>query len=94
MKPTPVVDGDVAYILGWAGGADQGSQENIPSLVDILKDHDVNKDGKLAVSEAPLRYRSPVRWGASWPHPISTTTVFMTSASGTNLSKSDRRSIR
>ena len=54
MKPTPIVDGEVAYILGWAGGADQGSQENIPALADILKDHDVNKDGKLAVSEAPL----------------------------------------
>jgi outer membrane protein assembly factor BamB len=57
MKPTPIVEDDVAYILGWAGGADQGSQENIPALAEILKDHDVNKDGKLAVSEAPLRYR-------------------------------------
>ncbi len=58
MKPTPIVDGEVAYILGWAGGADQGSQENIPAFADILKDYDVNKDGKLAVSEAPLRYRT------------------------------------
>jgi outer membrane protein assembly factor BamB len=57
MKPTPVVDGDVAYILGWAGGADQGSQENIPDLVSILKDHDTNKDGRLAATEVPPRYR-------------------------------------
>lgn len=57
MKPTPIVDGDVAYVLGWAGGADQGNQENIPSFAEILKDNDANKDGKLAVSEAPLRYR-------------------------------------
>src|SRR6266849_7712566 len=57
MKPTPIVEGDVAYVLGWAGGADQGSQENIPTLAEILKDHDTNKDGRLAVSEAPLRYK-------------------------------------
>jgi outer membrane protein assembly factor BamB len=57
MKPTPVVDGDVAYVLGWAGGADHGNQENIPALVNILKDHDVNKDGRLAVTEIPPRYR-------------------------------------
>jgi outer membrane protein assembly factor BamB len=57
MKPTPIVEGDVAYILGWAGGADQGSQENIPTLAEILKEYDTNKDGKLAVSEAPLRYK-------------------------------------
>ncbi len=57
MKPTPIVNGDVAYILGWAGGADQGSQEQIPTLAEILKDYDANKDGKLAVSEAPLRYK-------------------------------------
>jgi hypothetical protein len=57
MKPTPVMDGDIAYVLGWAGGADQGSQENIPPLADILKDHDANQDGKLAVAEAPLRYK-------------------------------------
>jgi outer membrane protein assembly factor BamB len=57
MKPTPVIDGDIAYVLGWAGGADQGSQENIPPLEEILKEHDADKDGKLAVAEAPLRYK-------------------------------------
>src|SRR4029077_8276722 len=54
------VDGEIAYVLGWACGADQGSQENIPPLVDGLKDHDMNKAGKLPVSEAPLRYKRDV----------------------------------
>jgi len=57
MKPTPVVDGDVAYVLGWAGGADQGSQENVPPLAEVLKENDADHDGKLAKGEAPLRYR-------------------------------------
>lgn len=57
MKPTPIVDGDIAYVLGWAGGADQGSQENIPPLAEVLKENDANKDGRLAVAEAPLRYK-------------------------------------
>jgi outer membrane protein assembly factor BamB len=57
IKPTPVVDGDIAYVLGWAGGADQGNQENIPLYADVLKERDANKDGKLAVDEAPPQYK-------------------------------------
>ena len=57
MKPTPVVDGDIAYILGWAGGADQGNQEKIPAFADVLKERDANKDGKLAVDEVDPRYK-------------------------------------
>jgi outer membrane protein assembly factor BamB len=51
MKPTPVISGDIAYVLGWAGGADQGSQENLPEFAEILKNWDRNKDGKLAMEE-------------------------------------------
>jgi outer membrane protein assembly factor BamB len=51
MKPTPVISGDVAYVLGWAGGADQGSQENLPLFAEVLKSWDTNKDGKLAPAE-------------------------------------------
>jgi outer membrane protein assembly factor BamB len=57
MKPTPVVEGDVAYVLGWAGGSDQGRQEEVPAFADVLKERDANKDGKLAISEAPPRYK-------------------------------------
>ena len=58
MKPTPVVDGDIAYILGWAGGADQGNQEKIPAYADVLRVRDANKDGKLAIDEADPRYKN------------------------------------
>jgi outer membrane protein assembly factor BamB len=51
MKPTPIVDGDTAYVLGWAGGSDQGNQASIPSFADILKTADVNHDGKLSKNE-------------------------------------------
>jgi outer membrane protein assembly factor BamB len=51
MKPTPIVDGDTAYVLGWAGGADQGNQAAIPSFQEMLKAADVNHDAKLAKAE-------------------------------------------
>lgn len=51
MKPTPIVAGGVAYILGWAGGADQGNQAAIPTLAEILKLADANHDGKLTKQE-------------------------------------------
>jgi outer membrane protein assembly factor BamB len=51
MKPTPVVEGDIAYVLGWAGGSDQGNQETLPSWKDVLGSMDVNKDGKLGKDE-------------------------------------------
>jgi outer membrane protein assembly factor BamB len=53
MKPTPVVAGDVAYVLGWAGGADQGNQESLPEFAEALKTMDSDKDGKIAKSELP-----------------------------------------
>jgi outer membrane protein assembly factor BamB len=51
MKPTPIVAGDMAYVLGWAGGADQGNQAAVPSLAEILKQADANHDGKLSKQE-------------------------------------------
>jgi len=51
MKPTPIVAGDIAYVLGWAGGADQGNQAAVPSLAEILKLADANHDGKLSKQE-------------------------------------------
>jgi len=57
IKPTPIVDGDIAYVLGWAGGSDQGNQEQVPAYDDVVKEGDANKDGKLAIAEAPPRYK-------------------------------------
>jgi outer membrane protein assembly factor BamB len=53
LKPTPVVAGDIAYVLGWAGGADQGNQENLPEFGEALKTMDADKDGKIGKSELP-----------------------------------------
>jgi len=58
MKPTPIVAGDVAYVLGWAGGADQGNQVMLPSFEQMLRVADRNHDGQLSKGELPeARYR-------------------------------------
>jgi outer membrane protein assembly factor BamB len=51
LKPTPVIDRDKLYVLGWAGGADHGNQIELPPFDEILKTADTNKDGKLAKEE-------------------------------------------
>lgn len=51
LKPTPAILGDVAYVLGWAGGADQGSQENLPEFASVLNQLDKNSDAKLQKAE-------------------------------------------
>jgi outer membrane protein assembly factor BamB len=53
LKPTPVIGDGVIYVLGWAGGADTGQQDNIPSFAEVLKQYDSNKDAKLAKEELP-----------------------------------------
>lgn len=53
MKSTPVLDGDKIYVHGWAGGADEGLQENVPAFDEVLKTHDADKDGKLSKQEVP-----------------------------------------
>jgi outer membrane protein assembly factor BamB len=58
MKPTPVVEGDIAYVLGWAGGSDQGNQETLPSWTDALGSLDTNKDGKIAKEELNPKHRN------------------------------------
>lgn len=52
LKPTPVIEGDRLYILGWAGGSDLGNQEELPPWGDVLRLRDANGDGKLQLSEA------------------------------------------
>lgn len=51
MKPTPVIDGDRLFILGWAGGADQGSQVELPPWAEVLQSRDRNGDRKLQQDE-------------------------------------------
>lgn len=52
MKPTPVMDEDgFAYVLGWAGNADLGQQEDVPAFRQVLAERDSDQDGKLALEE-------------------------------------------
>ena len=51
IKPTPVFGRDAIYILGWAGGADPGQQEDVPTFEEALKKFDADKDGKLSTDE-------------------------------------------
>ena len=51
LKPTPVIDGHYAYVLGWAGNADLGLQEDVPSFAQALEAWDGDNDGKLSREE-------------------------------------------
>ncbi len=64
LKPTPVIDGDTVYVLGWAGGADFGQQDEIPTYEETLKQYDTDGDGKLSKSEAagPIDERTLQAW--------------------------------
>jgi len=51
LKPTPVMDEDTIYVLGWAGAADLGQQEDVPSFEEVVAAHDADGDKKLNVTE-------------------------------------------
>jgi outer membrane protein assembly factor BamB len=51
LKPTPVLGQNRLFVLGWAGGADPGQQEQIPSFAEALKQFDSNQDGRIARDE-------------------------------------------
>ena len=53
IKPTPVLGKDVVFVQNWAGGADEGQQENVPPFEEVLSNWDANKDGKLSQQETP-----------------------------------------
>lgn len=53
LKPTPVLGKDTIYVLGWAGGADTGQQENVPPFEDVLQRWDADRNGKLSKEEIP-----------------------------------------
>ncbi len=50
MKPTPVMDEDSIYVLGWAGGTNKGRKEaNFQQLLALL---DKDSDGRISEKEA------------------------------------------
>jgi len=51
LKPTPVMDNDNIYVLGWAGEADPGQQEIVPEFKEALSKWDTDKDGKIGKAE-------------------------------------------
>lgn len=51
LKPTPVMDDENIYVLGWAGEADPGQQEVVPEFAEVLTKWDANGDKKLAKDE-------------------------------------------
>ncbi len=51
LKPTPVMDRENLYVLGWAGEADPGQQEVVPAFEETLRKLDANGDGKLEKEE-------------------------------------------
>ncbi len=64
MKPTPVLDGKgYAYVLGWAGSADVGQQEEVPPFDRVLGELDANSDGKLSAAEVSGLFGRKVRNG-------------------------------
>jgi len=61
MKSTPVLSHDTIYVHGWAGGADEGQQEEIPPFEEVLKKMDSNRDGRLSQQEI-----TNPRWKEDW----------------------------
>lgn len=51
LKPTPVIDRGRIFVLGWAGGSDEGNQEDVAPFEDALRRMDASQDGKLAKTE-------------------------------------------
>lgn len=53
LKPTPVLDSEDghAYVLGWAGNANIGQQQEVPAFDDVLAELDGDADGRLSAEE-------------------------------------------
>jgi len=56
LKPTPVMDDDTIYVLGWAGMADLGNQEDVPPFEEIVDQHDTDGDGRISAKEAEVLF--------------------------------------
>ena len=58
MKSTPVMHGEALYLNGWAGGADEGQQEEVPAFSEALDMRDEDGDRRLSQKEmADIRLR-------------------------------------
>ena len=58
MKSTPAISRDVLYLNGWAGGADEGQQEEVAAFADVLVERDGDGDRRLSPGEmAGLRLK-------------------------------------
>jgi outer membrane protein assembly factor BamB len=64
LKPTPVIDGETIYVLGWAGSADLGQQVEVPPLDKVLSERDKDGNGKLSKDEAlgPIDEKTLSAW--------------------------------
>lgn len=51
MKSTPVIKGDLLYLNGWAGGADDGDREKVAGFADVLSELDADGDQRLSQKE-------------------------------------------
>ncbi len=64
LKPTPVLDDNgYAYVLGWAGSADLGQQEEVPPFSEMLASLDGDGDGMLSRDELSGHFGRQVRNG-------------------------------
>ena len=64
LKPTPVLDNQGhAYVLGWAGRADLGQQEEVPPFADVIADLDQDGDAKLSPDELAELLGERIRGG-------------------------------
>jgi outer membrane protein assembly factor BamB len=51
LKPTPVMDEENIYVLGWAGEADPGQQEQVVEFAEALREMDKNGNQKIEKEE-------------------------------------------
>jgi outer membrane protein assembly factor BamB len=54
MKSVPLLDGDTVFVSGYSSPDNEpGNHKPVPSFDTVLKEHDADHDGRLALAEAP-----------------------------------------
>jgi outer membrane protein assembly factor BamB len=51
IKPTPVIQGDMAYFIALSDGSDEGQQEELPAFAEALRMYDADGDKKIGPAE-------------------------------------------
>ncbi len=64
VKSAPVIGEGVLYFNGWAPGGDPGEQFELPPFAEVVRDHDVNRDGRLGRQELPKPFQPTGSWEA------------------------------